>query len=308
MADGRVLADFPMDEVERQFGAPTICIHRADLLDVLAHVLGNGPIRLGARCVRFEEDDSGVRVHCADGRVVSGHFLVGADGIRSAVRAQLHGANGLRYAGHTCWRGVAMLEHSALLPGLTTETWGRGRRFGLCPLGNRRIGWWATRNAPQAMGDDPKARKRDVQQTFRGWHEPIEAVLEATEAGVILRHDVFDLKPRRRWGHGRVTLLGDAAHATTPDLGQGACLAIEDAFVLARCLAQTEDIVSALRHYENKRRKMTARMGRWARWQGSIGQWEGPLACAFRDATCRLTPSAVQMRTFKALIKPLAPP
>jgi 2-polyprenyl-6-methoxyphenol hydroxylase-like FAD-dependent oxidoreductase len=223
------------------------------------------------------------------------------------VRTQLHRANGLRYAGYTCWRGVATLEHSTFSPGLLTETWGRGRRFGLCPLGKSRVGWWATRNAPQNIEDDPRARKRDVQQVFRGWHEPIESVLEATEAGVILRHDVFDLRPRRRWGHGRVTLLGDAAHATTPDLGQGACLAIEDALVLGRWLAQTEDVVSALRHYENSRSKRTARVGRWARWQGWLGQWEGALACALRNATCWLTPTTVQMGTIQALIRPLPP-
>src|SRR5262249_48152410 len=149
------------------------------------------------------------------------------------VRKQLLGDMPLRYSGYTAWRGVApyTLEQQG-----ASESWGYGARFGLVPLAQGRTYWFATANTPEGGEERPGERKTEVRERVRGWHAPIEAVIESTQEDVLLRNDIFDRPPVTRWSEGRVTLLGDAAHPMTPNLGQGACQAIEDAVILASLL------------------------------------------------------------------------
>jgi 2-polyprenyl-6-methoxyphenol hydroxylase-like FAD-dependent oxidoreductase len=156
------------------------------------------------------------------------------------------------------------------------ETWGSGRRFGFVPLNQGRVYWFATRNTPLGRGDGTKGRKREVLDLFQGWHLPIEALIQATEEPAILHNDIFDQKSLHHWGEGRVTLLGDAAHPMTPNMGQGACQAIEDALVWAACLQNATNMEVALRAYEKKRIKRTAAIVRRSRTIGRVAQWENP--------------------------------
>ena len=171
-----------------------------------------------------------------------------------------------------------------LTPG---ETWGRGRRFGQWGMAGGRAYWYATAERARGPGRPAPGPQAGLLDLFRGWHAPIEALIEATEEAAILRNDVYDRPPLRRWSVGRVTLLGDAAHPMTPDLGQGACQAIEDAVILADCLAGSEDIAAALRAYESRRIPRTSRVVRESRRAGTIAQWSNPLACKFREALLR---------------------
>ena len=116
-------------------------------------------------------------------------------------------------------------------------------------------------------------------------------MIEATEPEAILKHEIVDRRPVRRWGKGRVTLLGDAAHPTTPNLGQGACMAIEDALILAQCLAREVQIETRLREYEARRFKRTAFITRESRRTGRIGQMENNLAVALRSIWLKMLPS-----------------
>src|SRR5262249_243305 len=143
--------------------------------------------------------------------------------------------------------------------------------------------WYATKNFPEGMPDGVEGRKAEVQACFADWHTPIPQVIEATESSAILRNDIVDRKPVKHWSQGRVTLLGDAAHPTPPNLGQGACQAIEDAVVLASCLCATKDVTTALRSYENRRQTRTAFITDQSWLFGKICQWENPLACWARD-------------------------
>ena len=185
-----------------------------------------------------------------DGRETRGDLLVGADGLRSVVRSALFGPERPRYGGYTAWRAVTRFDHARVTPG---ETWGRGRRFGQWGMTGARIYWYATESVPEGEGDPPEGRKQGLLKLFRGWHEPVEDLIEATDESAILRNDVYDRPALRRWSVGRVTLLGDAAHPMTPDMGQGACQAIEDAVVLADCLTRWSEVAEALRAYESLR-------------------------------------------------------
>jgi 2-polyprenyl-6-methoxyphenol hydroxylase-like FAD-dependent oxidoreductase len=203
------------------------------------------------------------------------------------VREQMFGDGRPRYAGYTCWRGLAEFEGEALPVGLGFEAWGRGARFAVQHCGPGRVFWYATRNAPEGSSDGPHGRKKDVIDTFAGWHEPIPTVIAATDGGAILKNDITDRKPIRHWGRERVTLLGDAAHPTTPNFGQGACQAIEDAAVLADCLTGASDIPAALRSYEACRRDRTAFITKASRRLGAVAQWENPFLCWLRDVITR---------------------
>jgi 2-polyprenyl-6-methoxyphenol hydroxylase-like FAD-dependent oxidoreductase len=160
---------------------------------------------------------------------------------------------------------------------------GRGARFGMAPILGGRAYWYATQNMPEGAPAPAVGHKQHLLGLFRGWHAPVEALIAATDEAAILHHDIHDLPPLERWGMGRVTLLGDAAHAMTPNLGQGACQALEDAVVLARHLRGVANMPAALRAYETERIARTAPIVRQARMVGAVGQWSNPLACGLRD-------------------------
>ncbi len=298
---GDVLSTTRMDEMGCKHGAPSVAIHRADLQSILFDALPAGTVRLGAALQSFEQDGQGVSAQFSDGTQERADLLVGADGIRSKVRTLLFGEEEPRYSGYTAWRGIASLEHSSISIGATSESWGRGARFGIVPIGHDRVYWFCTANVPQGERDGEGGRKADVRRRFEGWHAPIPELIEATVEGAILRNDIMDRKPFSPWGRGRVTLLGDAAHPMTPNLGQGACQAIEDAAVLAATLSGGPDIVSSLRAYEESRWKRTAGIVTQSWRIGKMAQLENPLLISLRNAVVRRS-SRVSRRQLEAII------
>jgi len=297
---GKRLGSMRLDPLERRVGAPSLGIHRADLLRLLAGAIDRGSIHVHANCVGFKPEQGHVISHFADGYQQQTDLLVGADGLYSVIREQLLGKAPPRYSGYTCWRGVADFEEQHVSPGISSETWGRGRRFGMLPIGNGRVFWYATQSYPAGEQDRAGERKARLSRLFGGWREPIERLIEATDEEAILRNDLFDRRPVRHWGSGRVTLLGDAAHPPTPNLGQGACQALEDALVLAGCLSEEREPVAALRAYEARRRKRSAAITRQSFLFGKIGQWENPLLCSLRDGLTPLAFATLFPRLFVA--------
>jgi len=273
-------------------------VHRADLLAALASAVDPARLHPDRECLGFEQDERGVTAHFRSGEAAHGDVLIGADGLRSAVRAQLFGNLPPRYAGYTAWRAAVPFTHSRLLWG---ESWGRGRRFGIFPMTEGRIYWFATANALEAERDQDGSAKTHLLELFRGWHEPIEALIEVTEAPSILRNDIYDLDPLAAWGRGRVTLLGDAAHPMTPNLGQGACQALEDAVVLAVCLKKSADVASGLADYQRRRIPRVRAVVLQSRQIGQAAQWEHPVLCWLRDAATRATPGSLAARSMESV-------
>jgi 2-polyprenyl-6-methoxyphenol hydroxylase-like FAD-dependent oxidoreductase len=178
------------------------------------------------------------------------------------VRAQLLGASTPRYSGVTCWRGVATVDHPRLPDGQGLFTLARGAQSGLHRCGQGRVYWFVAVNAEEGGHDAPGGHKAAVLEVVRGWKTPVPDIIEATDEAKIIRNDIADRAPSDRWGDRRVTLLGDAIHSTTPNLGQGACMAIEDGVVLAQALKGAlgpdgEGVEAGLRAYEDSRRERT---------------------------------------------------
>lgn len=294
--DGSVISDVAAADLTRRLGTPVIVLHRADLHAALLAALPGDAVQLDAACTGIEEDAAGVAVKLADGRVEAGDLVVGADGLHSVVRAALHGPKPPRYAGCTAWRAVVDFRDAVR----ATETWGHGRLFGQIPISGGRVYWYAARTTPQG-GTSPDPT-RELLDLFRGWHAPIEALVRAAPASGILRTDLFDRKPLRQWGRGRVTLVGDAAHPMTPFLGQGGCQAIEDAVVLGDRLARSRDVASALRAYEAERvRRANAFVVR-SRRAGQLARLRNPLLVWLRNAALRRIPPALQARQLARMI------
>jgi 2-polyprenyl-6-methoxyphenol hydroxylase-like FAD-dependent oxidoreductase len=279
-----------------------VVLHRAELLSALVQKTGVENIITGAACTGFEQDEQGVTTRFADGSAARSDCVIGADGVHSVIRAQMFGKSKPRYSGYTSWRAVTEFDHPMLRQG-AFESWGRGARFGMIPLGRRRVYWFATKNAPQGEKDAPEGRKRELLAFFHGWHEPVEAAIAATPEDLILRNDIVDREPLQNWTRGRVTLLGDAAHAMTPNLGQGACQAIEDAVVLARCISENATVSEALKTYESQRLRRANKIIRQSWRVGKVAQLESALACGLRNAIVKWTPAALQAKQLDWIIE-----
>ncbi|MGE0481663.1 MAG: FAD-dependent monooxygenase, partial [Phycisphaerae bacterium] len=252
-AAGRVLSRQRVAVWDRELGEFCVGVHRAELLALLLGPLDPSRVHFDRRCVDVIDDGERVRARFANGHADEADLLVAADGLNSVVRAALHGDHPPRYSGYTCWRGIAQSHNSLIPPGHLCEIWGRGRRFGFLSLGGARVYWFATLNAPPNGRDlDGRAARTSLLSLFGDWFGPPRALLEATPDDAIIRNDILDRPPARNWGRGRITLLGDAAHPTTPNIGQGACMAIEDALVLARALRPFAHTL--LRHRRSRRR------------------------------------------------------
>ncbi|MBA3470521.1 MAG: FAD-dependent monooxygenase [Herpetosiphonaceae bacterium] len=275
-----------------------VLMHRAELHAALLAACGADHVHLGAVCTGFRQDPSGVTALFADGAEARGDLLIGADGLHSAIRRQLHGEQPPTYAGYTAWRSVVGFDHQRLALG---ESWGSGARFGQIPLSEGRVYWFATANAPAGQRS-PGAEREALLRIFGSWHRPIRELIEASAEAGILRNDIYDRPPLRSWGEGRVTLLGDAAHPMTPNLGQGACQALEDAVVLQKSLSADRAIPAALQAYERQRIPRTTAIARQSRRIGQIGQWHNPLALRLRELLFRNLPPQLQARQLNRIL------
>lgn len=300
--NGATLVGLSGAKIEAALGAANVGIHRADLQRLLLDAVGPDIVRLDATCVGCAQDERGVTVRFADGRSDRADMLIAADGIHSVIRTQLFDKQPPRYSGYTAWRGVAALAHPDLRGDSAFEAWGCGQRFGMVQVGQGRVYWFATRNAPQGQGDGPGGRKSDLLALFGGWHTPIPDLIQATDEAAILRNDIIDREPLPRWTDGRVTLVGDAAHPMTPNLGQGACQAIEDALALADCLAQREDTAAALLCYEMHRSQRANLIVRQSWRIGTVAQWQNSLLCAARNRLVKTLGPGMQLRQLKFLL------
>jgi 2-polyprenyl-6-methoxyphenol hydroxylase-like FAD-dependent oxidoreductase len=303
--NGRPFKTLPIGRVGEKYRTHSVSIHRGDLQRSLAELLPDGAaLNLGATCTGFEQDPDGVTVRFDDGREDRADALIGADGIRSTIRTQLFGEPQPRYSGYTCWRSAARIEHPLLEPTVYTQIYGRGSNFGVFPIGENYWSWYGTKMVPAggSAGGDGATWKREALNQFKDWYESAPAVIEATLEKDFVRQDISDLKPIQTWGEGRVTLLGDAAHATTPALGQGGCMAIEDAVVLARELSANGDVPAALRRYNEARRDRANGIVRSARLQGYIYHGPNALIGVARTMMIGVAPVAIAMRVVDNLM------
>jgi 2-polyprenyl-6-methoxyphenol hydroxylase-like FAD-dependent oxidoreductase len=285
---GRVLHRSTADVFNRIGGEPLALVHRAELLEELLRPLPPESVHFGRTIVKYEDDGAGVTAHFDDGSHETGDLLIGADGLKSAVRAQLLGKSAPRYSGYTAWRAVVPFPESRIEPGYVAEIWGPAARFGITRIGRGRVYWWATLTAPESpleQGALDAAAKEILLRSHGGFCDPVPDLIRAADAGSIIRNDIYDRPPVRTWHKGRVLLIGDAAHPTTPNLGQGGCLAVEDGVCLGYFLrgGSPANLEPRLRDFVRFRYTKTATVVRQSRNFGALGQWRNPVLRWGRD-------------------------
>jgi 2-polyprenyl-6-methoxyphenol hydroxylase-like FAD-dependent oxidoreductase len=308
---GRVVR-IPAEGIERRYGAAFYALHRAELHRVLMTGLDSSALHTGHRAVGVTTaaDGATVTFDTPQGQVTeTADLVVAADGVGSGLRAVLlPGYPGPDYAGYTVWRGIVPAASAARLgvAPVLTETWGRGSRFGVAAINDGQIYWFAGESMPEHA--TPEHALDLLAGRFRDWHDPVPQLLASTPEDALLRHDVYYLNARLpTFVHGRVALLGDAAHAVTPDIGQGACLAIEDAVTLAAAI-QRSGIADGLSMYDAARRPRTQAMARTSGRLGHILQTRNRAAAALRDTISRAIPTPLLMRATAAAFAWEPPP
>lgn len=297
---GRWLLKARTDELEKHFGVPSFALHRAELHEMLLSTANEATllndyyvtgVKVTSQPVVTFDGPDGPGEDSAD-------LVVGADGIKSRIRKSLFPDHpGLAYAGYITWRGLApagTVPSGSRDVGVT-ETWGRGRRFGIVPLGNGQVYWYTTASFPAESHEQDTLN--DLRARYSGWHDPIPTLLASTPPKTLLKHDIYYLRtPLPRYNAGRVLLVGDAAHAMTPDIGQGGCQALEDAVTLINSFSADEDVVTALEEYDRARRARTQKIVRVSALWGKISEWSNPIAAAIRNTITSLIPPSLFLR------------
>ena len=284
-AAGSVLGEFDPAAIEGRFGQPLIGLHRADLQRALLAALGEATLELGAEVVGT--DAQGVRL--AGGAEREAQLIVGADGIRSTVRAGLIGDGEPLDSGIVAARGV--VSSQAAVP--AGEWWGPGTVAGLLPLSRGRVYWYMA-----GRGDLDAA---DVERRARAFGEPLPRLIAETDPAAVLRHELLDRDPLEQWRRGAATLLGDAAHPMLPFLGQGACAALEDAVALGASLSDGVEVGEGLAAYERARIAPTTILVRRSRTAAKAALAPAPLR-ALRNLLVRLAPEGARLRQLDPIL------
>ena len=273
-------------------------IHRGDLHAVLLGQLPKEQVLFGKRLETIQQEGEGFALEFEDGTRVLAKNIIAAEGIHSKVRQFILPQSKERYAGYTCWRGIA---EDIQLDGNTSETWGPKGRFGIVPLTNDRIYWFAVVNAPQNNDRLGKWSLSDIQTHFQDYHHAVQKVLANTPKSQVLWNDIIDLKPIHQFAFGQLVLIGDAAHATTPNMGQGACMAIEDAAVLVHCLQQNSDPLSAFQTFEKKRISRTHQIVNQSWQMGKMAQNQHPVTGAIRNTLMKMVPDKLAQKRMRQI-------
>lgn len=291
---GRILLG---DEAVVRWGAPFYHLHRADLHQTLRAALGEERITLGARCVAITQDEMTVTARFAGGREVSGDLLVGADGIHSVVREHVAGPDRPLYSGQVSWRGLApaAVGHAAELEARHHSFWGPRQQF-VCYYvsGGRLVNWVSNTEGDGEWREESWSARGDREEALAlhaEWHPTVRALIAGTEQ--VFKWALFDRQPLEEWTRGRVALLGDAAHPMLPYMGQGAGQSIEDAIVLARCLAaDPNDGQRALKAYAARRQERAAAVQTASREAGQMVRLTDPAEVEARNMRLSANPEA----------------
>lgn len=268
---GEVLQELALADMhEKRFGAPYYQLHRADLHKVLAdrvEDLKAGAVHLNATAVGFEETPEGVSLRLADGTKISGDVLIGADGIKSAIRRQIAGDSKPEYTGDAAWRLTVPTERlpDGIMDGKSSIWVGPGKHAVIYFLRSGSLLNCVTAVECDEWTDETWTERKpwaDLKRDLVGWHDEIQMIVDATDKDQCFRWALNVHQPIDNWSTDRATLLGDACHPTLPYLAQGAVMAIEDAAVLTRSLDQAGTIADALQLYQANRIERTARIVR----------------------------------------------
>ncbi|MEK6495289.1 FAD-dependent monooxygenase [Myroides odoratimimus] len=283
--DLNVLTQSDLAPFEDKYQLANIAIHRSDLHKVLVDEVGMKHILLNKRLAHLEKNsDAQYTLSFTDGSTTTHEYVIGADGIHSQVRSGLFGHYPLRDARQVCWRGVLDYDLSDDYNNIALEGWGRGERFGFVKLEGRQVYWYFLVNEHKYL------KHKELTALIQDCNPLVRDMIVQTADDDIYLNKIYDLPLIKEWSKGRVCLIGDAAHATTPNLGQGACQAIEDVYIISKLL-EKYSIEESFQRFTSIRRKKVSQIVRDSWRMGQVAQLSNPLITSVRNLAFRLAPS-----------------
>ena len=270
-----------------------IAIHRADLQKILSENISEHII-LNKRLSTIEKKEN-YHLTFEDKTEIESEIVFGADGVKSLVRNQILKSGEIRNAGQKCWRGILQTEIPEKYSHNAYEMWGKGKRFGFVKLSENILYWYALVNE-KFYSDDI-----DLLETFREFHPDILEMIAETYKDQIILNDIIDIKPMNNWSADNLCLIGDAAHATTPNMGQGGCQAVEDAYVIAKLSESEKDWNIVFSQFEKIRKEKVHHIVNTSWTLGKVAQWEN--FTSIRNSIFRVIPESVNQKQMEKILK-----
>lgn len=282
------------DAFRNRFGFTTTAIRRSSLQEILLQEIDKENLVLGKKCNGIENIDGKPIVLFEDGSNTTADFIIAADGVHSSIRNQLFPKAALLNKNTCCWRGIATIQLKPDFKKAIIESWDQGVRFGFSEVKDGMVDWFAVQ---RTKDQNPSQIKKKLLELFGSFAYPVTDILTATDEARIIRNDISDIAPLPVWHKGNVCLIGDAAHASTPYMGQGGCQSIEDAYVIAQCLHKHDSIERAFTAFEKARKNKAHFIVRTSRKMGHVGYLSGAMGQA-RNMFIRALPLSLTQRQF----------
>lgn len=276
-----------------KYKVPTLAIHRGQLQTTLLNSLQNTTIHLGHKVVSISKNDSNYSITFENGITIQRPLIIGADGIHSSIRKYIFPKSCIRSTHQICYRGIAHYSVPKMYKQQLYEAWGTNARFGFVPIDKNSVYWYAIKKSDTDF---------NVSFTFKDFHPIVPTLIANTNLDYIHKSEMTDLAPLKYWYKDSICLIGDAAHATTPNMGQGACQAIEDAYNLAECF-NLNDISNSFKKFQKTRIKKISKVVRTSRILGQIAHIKYPLLTNLRNQILKTTPNSLQQKQLDMLFK-----
>ena len=304
---GGLISRIPMDKIRQKHGYAIHSVRRQTLHNLLAGKIEPGRILTGKNALSVQQNSGRVTVSFADGSSSEFDILIGADGIRSAVREAVNPGVPLRYSGQTCWYGLSDAKLPANRKKQTTEMWMGKIRFGFTEVDGGQVYFFAVEKSPAGVSYSGN-RVKYLQELYKDAPAIVGTILAGAKSENIIKNDLNDIKPFIPLAYGRIVLIGDAGHATTPNLGQGAAQAMEDGVLLAELLSRhINEPEHALKQFEKMRKNRITHIVKTSWQQGKLSHGEGFWGKTVVQGIMKRIPEAVMMKLMDRVLRPVFP-
>ncbi|RXM39087.1 monooxygenase [Chryseobacterium sp. CH21] len=281
-------------ELESQYNSCNVAIHRAELQKILTENLKPNAIQLNHSLQKIRKEENYI-LNFENGNQVESKIVFGADGIKSPIRNQILKIGTIRDSGQKCWRGLVDFDLPEKHHQEAFEMWGKGKRFGFVKISEKKVYWYA------CINEKSFKKHLEIAEIFKDFHALVLKIIEATAHENIICNTISDLAPIPQWYSENLCLIGDAAHATTPNMGQGACQAIEDAYIIGKLLDSYQDFNTVFEKFQNIRRKKVDYIVNTSRTIGKVSQWEK--GNSIRNFLMGLIPESMNQKMAKRIIE-----
>lgn len=286
------LSKIDLSYFERKYNTKNIAIHRGKLQQILIDKLKSTEINLAHKLTTIVKNENGYDLSFENGNQIKSSTILGADGLNSIVRQNIFPNNSIRNANQICWRGVTEYELPLKFRNELNEAWGKSERFGFVQISENNVYWYALKSFKK---DKNEFSLNYLHQYFSSYNSVIIDLIYSTKKEQINTAEISDLKPTNTWFKENVCLIGDSAHATTPNMGQGACQAIEDAYVLSECINKYS-IAKAFSEYQKLRLTKAQQVVKTSWLVGKMAHISNPILISLRNQLLRLTPASVNRK------------